>query len=76
GNYIRRESALRIGLLPRVALEKVHFVGNAAAIGAEMVLLSDECRELTTEIAGRIEYVETAGRADFQAVFTESLLFD
>ena len=76
GNYIRRESALRIGLLPRVALEKVHFVGNAAAIGAEMVLLSHECRELTTEIAGRIEYVETAGRADFQAVFTESLLFD
>ena len=34
GNYIRRESALRIGLLPDVRIEKIHFVGNAAAAGA------------------------------------------
>jgi uncharacterized 2Fe-2S/4Fe-4S cluster protein (DUF4445 family) len=30
GNYIRKESALRIGLLPNVPPERIHFVGNAA----------------------------------------------
>jgi uncharacterized 2Fe-2S/4Fe-4S cluster protein (DUF4445 family) len=75
GNYIRRESAKRIGLLPDVELEKIHFVGNAASTGAEMVLLSSECRELAAEIVKKIEYVEIANQAEFQDVFAESLMF-
>ena len=31
GNYIRRQSALRIGLLPNVPVDRIHSVGNAAS---------------------------------------------
>src|SRR4030042_574212 len=44
GNYIRRESALRIGLLPNLPLERIRFIGNAAASGAQSLLVSSQCR--------------------------------
>ncbi len=75
GNYIRRQSALAIGLLPKVGVEKVHFVGNAAGSGARMILVSSHCRQLAKAIATGIEYVEIAHEADFQTVFAESLMF-
>ncbi len=75
GNYTSRESAKRIGLLPDVAIERVHFVGNAASTGAHMILLSQKSRDIAADLADRIEYVEIAGQADFSTVFTESILF-
>ncbi|MHC4228509.1 MAG: ASKHA domain-containing protein [Planctomycetota bacterium] len=75
GNYIRPESALRIGLLPVVPAERIHFVGNAAASGAQMALLSRQCRDRARDLARRIEYVEIAHESDFQNVFADSMLF-
>jgi len=75
GNYIRAESALRIGLLPDVPVERIHFVGNAASAGAQMILLSRHCREKAKELARKIEYVEIAHEPNFQAVFTEAMSF-
>lgn len=75
GNYIRRQSARRIGLLCDVELEKIHFVGNAASVGAQMVLVSSECRSLVGELVKKIEYVEIANESDFQGVFADSLMF-
>ena len=75
GNYIRRESALRIGLLPAVPLERIHFVGNAAASGAEMILLNSALRAEAERLARKIEYVEIANETDFQEVFAESMSF-
>ncbi len=75
GNYIRAESALRIGLLPDVPAERIHFVGNAASAGAQMILLSQRCRDKACELARKIEYVEIANEPDFQAVFADSMRF-
>jgi len=75
GNYIRAESALRIGLLPAVPAERIHFVGNAASAGAQMILLSRHCREKAKELARKIEYVEIAHEPDFQAVFADCMSF-
>jgi uncharacterized 2Fe-2S/4Fe-4S cluster protein (DUF4445 family) len=75
GNYIRKESALRIGLLPDVPPECIHFVGNAASSGAQMLLLSQHCRTTAKKLARRIEYVEIANEPDFQAVFADSMSF-
>ena len=75
GNYIRRQSALRIGLLPAVEAERIRFVGNAAAAGAQMILLSRRCRDQARELARKIEYVEIAHEPDFQMVFADSMLF-
>jgi uncharacterized 2Fe-2S/4Fe-4S cluster protein (DUF4445 family) len=75
GNYIRRESALRIGLLPCVPPERIHFIGNAAAAGAEIILLSSQCRTQAKKLARKIEYVEIANEPDFQAIFADSMMF-
>jgi uncharacterized 2Fe-2S/4Fe-4S cluster protein (DUF4445 family) len=76
GNYIRRESALRMGLLPDVPAERIHFVGNAACSGAEMILLSSNCRDAARELARKIEYVEIAHQEEFESVFAESMTFN
>lgn len=75
GNYIIKENAVRIGLLPNVALDKIHFVGNAAGSGAEMVLISQKARRLANDIARNINYIEIAHQAEFQSVFSDSLFF-
>ncbi len=76
GNYIRRSSALRIGLLPAVEAERIHFVGNAAAAGAQMILLSRQCRDQAGQLARKIEYVEIAHEPGFQDVYADSMLFN
>jgi len=40
GNYIKKESALGISLLPSIQVEKISAIGNAAGEGAKMALLS------------------------------------
>ncbi|UCG56107.1 MAG: DUF4445 domain-containing protein [Phycisphaerales bacterium] len=75
GTYIRRESALRIGLLPDVPPERIRFVGNAASSGARMILLSRKCRAKAKELARKIEYVEIAHEPDFQMVYADSMVF-
>jgi len=75
GNYIRKESALRIGLLPIVDTERIHFIGNAAASGSQMILLSDQARQKAGQLAKKIQYIEIAHQQDFQDIFAESLIF-
>jgi uncharacterized 2Fe-2S/4Fe-4S cluster protein (DUF4445 family) len=75
GNYIRPESAVRIGLLPDVPLDRIHFVGNAASSGARMMLLSSQCRAQAKQLAREIQYIEIAHESDFQMIFAESMWF-
>lgn len=75
GNYIKRSSALRIGLLPSVPEDKIHFVGNAASSGARMILLNRTARELAGHLARRIEYVEIAHEPEFMNIYTDSMTF-
>jgi uncharacterized 2Fe-2S/4Fe-4S cluster protein (DUF4445 family) len=73
GNYLRPSSAVRIGLLPNVPLDRIHSVGNAAATGAEILLISDECRARAARLARRIQYIEIAHQKDFADVFAEAM---
>lgn len=75
GNYIKRSSALRIGLLPAVPEEKIHFVGNAASSGARMILLNRTARELAGHLARRIEYIEIAHEPEFVNIYTNLMAF-
>jgi uncharacterized 2Fe-2S/4Fe-4S cluster protein (DUF4445 family) len=76
GNYIQPASAVRIGLLPNVPLDRIHFVGNAAASGAQMLLLSDECRDQAAALAQKIKYIEIAHEKDFTDIFAEAMSLD
>jgi len=55
GNYIRPQSARRVGLLPDVPLENIQFIGNAASAGAKQALLSVTARRHAEQLAERIE---------------------
>ena len=75
GNYIDKHSALRIGLLPQVAPEKIQSLGNAAADGVHMVLLSAASRKLCAELAERIEHIEFVNLPEFQDLYGMGMFF-
>ena len=75
GNYIRRESALRIGLLPDVGLGRIYFIGNAAASGAQMLLVSEQSRQRANKLARQIKYIEIAQKKDFTDAFAQCMAF-
>lgn len=75
GNYIKKESALRIGLFPKVGLENVISIGNAAGAGACMALLSDKERELAGRFAKETDHIELASHPDFQTEFLKAMYF-
>lgn len=76
GNFINLESAIRIRLLPDLDREKISYIGNAALIGAEMTLLSEEERNGAESIAERIEHVALATHLEFQHIFIDACRFD
>jgi uncharacterized 2Fe-2S/4Fe-4S cluster protein (DUF4445 family) len=51
----------------------VRFIGNAAGVGARMVLVHRRARARARCIARRCEYMELGGRPDYQDVFMEAL---
>jgi uncharacterized 2Fe-2S/4Fe-4S cluster protein (DUF4445 family) len=58
GNYLDAESAVMIGLLPDVPLDRIRFVGNTAVAGARLALLSRQARSRLEELAGRMTSFE------------------
>ena len=75
GNYLSIRSALRIGLIPPLPESKIRYVGNAAALGAQMALLSEPERHRALRIAARIEHVSLAAHPDFQDIFVDCMNF-
>jgi uncharacterized 2Fe-2S/4Fe-4S cluster protein (DUF4445 family) len=58
GNYLDREKAITIGLIPDLSLEKIRFVGNTSIIGAKLALLSREALEKCDEIVQSATYYD------------------
>src|SRR5512132_4201112 len=75
GNYLSIASAVRIGLIPALAPDRIRYVGNAAALGAQVCLLSEPERAGAEEVARRIEHVSLAAHPDFERIFVDSMNF-
>ena len=75
GSYIRPESAGRIGLIPRELLPVTRAVGNTAAAGARMALVSQSARERLGRLQANMEYRELSGLAEFNAAYMEAMMF-
>ena len=73
GNYINPESAVTIGLFPDLPLNKIIRLGNSAAEGARVALLSREKREDVYDIASKITYFELNANKAFMDKFTSGL---
>ena len=75
GNYINKESAVHMRLLPDMPLEKITYVGNAAALGAQMALLSETERSRAADLARRIRHVSLGMHPEFQGIFVDAMSF-
>ena len=75
GNYIDVTSAIAVGLVPDLPLDRFAQVGNAAGEGARQALLSRRRRARANEIAGLARYVELAGSKAFLPAFSKCIGF-
>jgi uncharacterized 2Fe-2S/4Fe-4S cluster protein (DUF4445 family) len=75
GAYLTPLSAVRIGLVPRIALPRIVSAGNVAGEGAKIAALSLRERAEAQSILREVEYVELSGRADFNDLFIDQLAF-
>jgi uncharacterized 2Fe-2S/4Fe-4S cluster protein (DUF4445 family) len=75
GNYVSIASAVRIGLIPALPTRRIRYVGNAAALGAQLCLLSEAERARAEDVAARIEHVSLAAHPDFEEIFVSAMNF-
>jgi uncharacterized 2Fe-2S/4Fe-4S cluster protein (DUF4445 family) len=75
GSYLSPASAIRIGLVPRVPVQRVVSAGNVAGEGAKMALLSLRERAGGLALLEEVRYVELSDRADFNDRFVDQLPF-
>ncbi len=76
GTYLNLESALSIGLLPRLPRATYSQVGNAAGTGARLLLVSLRERERARHIARDTRYLELTSHPGFHRLFAHSMLFN
>ena len=74
GNHIDPKSAKAVGLIPKIDLEKVKSICNAAGEGAREMLLSRKIRAEAEKVANRIEYIELMSlEYGFNDIYVESM---
>lgn len=73
GTYIDVESAIAIGMLPPLPLDRFRQVGNAAGTGARLALISTTRRREARALAERVGYVELAAIPSFARTFAQSM---
>jgi uncharacterized 2Fe-2S/4Fe-4S cluster protein (DUF4445 family) len=72
GSYIDLASAVTVGLLPPLPLNRFRQVGNSAGTGAKMALVSLTRRKEAQAITSRTRYIELANNPDFKQTFIET----
>jgi uncharacterized 2Fe-2S/4Fe-4S cluster protein (DUF4445 family) len=76
GNYVRRTSAQRIGLLPpAIPRERIRYQGNTSLAGARLVALSHQARREAEALARRTQHVDLSRDPDFAWAFADAMLF-
>ncbi len=75
GSYLDKRSALHIGLLPQVPIEKIIHVGNAAGAGAALAL-ADVGEENLAAFDRKCTYLELSSSKEFQGNYVDCMAFD
>jgi len=73
GSYIDVASAVTIGMLPPLPLDRFRQVGNAAGTGARLALFSCSKRTEAQTIARKASYIELSTDPSFQETFAQTL---
>jgi uncharacterized 2Fe-2S/4Fe-4S cluster protein (DUF4445 family) len=73
GTYIDVSSAMAVGMLPRLPLDRFRQVGNAAGMGAKLALISKSKRAEARTLAEQVAYVELATDPQFAKTFAQAM---
>ena len=76
GNYLNKESAARIGLLPKELAQRSRIVGNAALAGASMLLLNSEMRRRAETVAKSANVLDLSVSAVFSDHYMIGLMLE
>jgi uncharacterized 2Fe-2S/4Fe-4S cluster protein (DUF4445 family) len=72
GTYIDVASAVAIGMLPPLPLNRFRQAGNAAGMGAKLALISLAKRATAQAIASKAKYIELASVPNFEPTFIQA----
>lgn len=74
GNFIRRNHARRIGMLPPIPCDKIRFVGNTASFGAKRALLSSHEKQKAAALISKVRHIDLSLDPEFQMEFGNAML--
>jgi uncharacterized 2Fe-2S/4Fe-4S cluster protein (DUF4445 family) len=69
GSGINVEGAIRIGMLPKIPLERYHYIGNTSLYGAYAMAISRGAAGRIGEIARGMTYLELSAHASYMDEF-------
>jgi uncharacterized 2Fe-2S/4Fe-4S cluster protein (DUF4445 family) len=69
GNYLDREKAVAIGLIPDLPPDRIRFAGNTSILGTDLGLLSKEAWEELQQIAEAVTYYDLINFPDYYDEF-------
>jgi len=72
GSYIDVASAITIGMLPDIPLNRFEQVGNAAGMGVKMVLISRSMRTEAEKLARKVYYIDLTAEPGFNKTFAKA----
>jgi uncharacterized 2Fe-2S/4Fe-4S cluster protein (DUF4445 family) len=75
GSFLKVQSGLDMGLLPRLSNASYRQVGNAALAGARWALISRQARARAQQIAAQTTYLELTTYPGFNRRFALNMLF-
>jgi uncharacterized 2Fe-2S/4Fe-4S cluster protein (DUF4445 family) len=73
GSYIDIASAVTVGMLPDLPLNRFRQVGNAAGMGAKLALISLSKRAEAQDIARGVHYIELGTAPRFEETFVKAI---
>jgi uncharacterized 2Fe-2S/4Fe-4S cluster protein (DUF4445 family) len=75
GTSLNIESAVRIGLLPDLPLDRFVFAGNTSLSGARQMLLSADASDTALDIAAKMTYFELSTEPAYMDEYMAALFF-
>jgi len=75
GNYIDSRSAMIVGMIPEIPLNRIVQIGNGSGQGAVMSLLSKKVREEAELVARKVRAIDLNTVREFQKEFVDATLF-
>lgn len=76
GTYLSLESAVAVGMFPRLAPDRYRQIGNAAGIGAQQMLVSRSLRQAAESILLKMDYIELTTDPGFMESYVDAMVFD